>query len=133
MPAIGIGAPVQGAQDDVHGELDGSAVGGALDVLGNFNIGTTTTAVTSYRRILPGLTLKARPARLRSGVATDVRFTVLDAGDPVQNARVRAGGRSATTDRRGHVTLSLTARRPLTARASHTGYVGAKKRLGVRR
>ena len=40
-------------------KLDASAAGGALDVLGNFNIGTTTSAVTSYRRILPGLTLGA--------------------------------------------------------------------------
>ena len=48
-------------------KLDASAAGGALDVLGNFNIGTASTAVTSYRRILPGLTLEARPQRVRKG------------------------------------------------------------------
>ena len=114
-------------------KLDASAVGGALDVLGNFNIGTATSAVTSYRRILPGLTLKARPSRLRRGEPTEVRFTVLDAGAPVKGARVKAAGESASTGRSGRVTLSLTARRPVTARATHSGYVAATKRLGVRR
>ena len=114
-------------------KLDGSAAGGALDVLGNFNIGTSTTAVTSYRRILPGLTLRARPRRVRRGEPTEVRFTVLDAGDAVQGAKVKVAGQSATTDRRGRVTLSVTTRRPVTARATHSGYVAGKKRLRVRR
>lgn len=113
-------------------KLDASAVGGMLDVLGNFNIGTTTTAVTSHRRILPGLTLRARPRGLRSGEQTDVRFTVLDAGDPVQGARVTAGGESARTNGQGRVTLSVNSRRPLTARATHPGYTPASRRLGVR-
>ena len=114
-------------------KLDASAVGGALDVLGNFNIGTTSTGVTSHRRILPGLTLLARPSRLRRGEPTDVRFTVLDAGDPLFGATVRAGGESATTDNRGRATLSLRLRRAVTARATRTGYTAAKKRLGLRR
>ncbi|HKP20071.1 MAG TPA: hypothetical protein VJT68_01035 [Thermoleophilaceae bacterium] len=114
-------------------KLDASAAGGALDVLGNFNIGNSTTAVTSYRRIRPGLTLKASPSRVRRGRATDVRFTVLDAGDPVRGARVAADGRAGTTNSDGRVTLSVTSRRPLTAKATRSGYTGAKKRLGVRR
>jgi hypothetical protein len=113
-------------------KVDASAAGGALDVLGNFNIGNTTTAVTSYRRIRPGLTLKASPSRVRRGRETEVRFTVLDAGDPVRGARVAADGRAGTTDARGHVTLRVTSRRPLGARASRSGYTAAKKRLGVR-
>jgi hypothetical protein len=103
-------------------KLDTDAVGGALDVLGNFNIGTATTAVTSYRRILPGLTLNAKPGKVRKGKA--VRFTVLDAGDPVKGAKVTAAGASGTTDRRGHVTLTI--KRKVTARASKSGYVGAR-------
>ena len=114
-------------------KLDASAAGVALDVLGNFNIGSTSTAVTSYRRILPGLTLKASPSRVRRGRETEVRFTVLDAGDAVPDARVRADGKAGTTNSRGQVTLSVTSRRPLTARATHAGYTAAKKRLGVRR
>jgi hypothetical protein len=114
-------------------KLDGSTAGQALDVLANFNIGTTSTAVTSYRRILPGLTLTASPRKLRRGEKTEVRFTVLDAGEAVKDAKVKAGGQSATTDRRGRVTLSLKSRRPLTARATHAGYTAATKRIGVRR
>ena len=114
-------------------KLDASAAGGALDVLGNFNIGNASTAVTSYRRILPGLTLAARPNRVRRGERTEVRFTVLDAGAPVRGANVRAAGRSGTTDGNGRVTLTLSSRRPVTARASLSGYTAAKKRLGLRR
>jgi hypothetical protein len=114
-------------------KLDASAVGGGLDVLGNFNIGTTTTAVTSYRRILPGLTLKARPGRLRKDRTTDVRFTVSDAGDAVKGAKVTASGKAGTTDAQGRVTLSLRSRRPVTARATRSGYASATRRLPVRR
>ena len=114
-------------------KLDASAAGGALDVLGNFNIGTASTAVTSYRRILPGLTLEARPQRVRKGEATEVRFTVLDAGVEVKGAKVSAAGASGRTDSKGRVTLSLRSRRPVTARATHAGYAAATKRLAVRR
>jgi len=62
-----------------------------------------------------------------------VRFTVVDAGTPVSGARVRAGGKSGITSSDGRVTLSLSSRRPLTARATQSGYTAATKRLGVRR
>ncbi|HET8821221.1 MAG TPA: hypothetical protein VFM57_06715 [Thermoleophilaceae bacterium] len=114
-------------------KVDASAVGGALDVLGHFNVGTTSTAVTSHRRILPGLTVKARPGAVPSGDPTDVQFTVLDAGDPVQGARVRADGRSARTNSQGRVTLSLSTRSALTARVTHPEYTPASKRIRVRR
>jgi hypothetical protein len=106
-------------------------VGNALDVLAGFNIGTSSNAATSYRRLLPGLTLQARPGRLRKGEPTEVRFAVSDAGDPVSGATVKVGGRSGTTNGRGRVTLTLTSNR--VARATHNGYTGATKRLGVRR
>jgi hypothetical protein len=114
-------------------KVDASTAGGALDVLANFNIGNSSTAVTSYRRIRPGLTLKARPGKLRRGKTTEVRFTVSDAGDAVKGARVRAGGKSGTTDAQGQVTMSLTTRRALTAKATRSGYTQATKRLAVRR
>ena len=88
-------------------KLDANAAGDALDVLANFNIGTSSDAVTSYRRLRPGLTLQASPGRLRRGERTEVRFTVRDAGDPVSGARVRVAGRSGTTDGKGRVTLTL--------------------------
>jgi len=113
-------------------KLDASAAGGALDVLGNFNIGTSSSAVTSYRRIRPGLTLKARPRRVRRGERTEVRFTVLDAGEAVRGAKVTAAGKSGRTDARGRVTLALKARRPVRARATRSGYTAATKRLAAR-
>ena len=57
----------------------------------------------------------------------------LDAGQAVKGARVRAGGKSGTTDGKGRVTLSLKSRRPVRARATHAGYTAAAKRLAVRR
>jgi len=113
-------------------KLDASAAGGTLDVLGNFNIGTASTAVTSYRRILPGLTIGARPQRVRKGEVTEVRFSVLDAGVEVKGAKVSAAGVSGRTDSKGRVTLSLRSRGPVTARATHAGYAAASKRLAVR-
>jgi hypothetical protein len=114
-------------------KVDASAAGGALDVLGNFNIGDTTTAVTSYRRLLAGLTLQARPGRLRKRERTDVRFTVRDAGAAVKGAKVRAGGRSGTTDARGRVTLTIKSANALKATAKRSGYTAATKRLKLRR
>ena len=114
-------------------KLDANVAGNALDVLANFNIGTTTDAATSYRRLLPGLTLQASPGKLRKGQPTDMRFTVSDAGDAVGGARVAAGGQSGATDGRGHVRLTLSSSRAVTAHATHAGYTPARERLGVRR
>ncbi len=121
------------AKDAVQAyRLDANVAGNALDVLANFNIDTTTDAVTSYRRLRPGLTLKASPGRLREGERTEVRFTVLDAGDAVSGARVKVAGRSGTTDARGRVTLSLMLRRAVEARATRSGYTSATVRIRVR-
>lgn len=113
--------------------LDANGTGNALDVLANFNIGTSTDAVTSYRRLLPGLTLTASPARLRRGRPTNVRFTVRDAGAAVRGARVTVPGRSGATDSRGRVTITLQSKKAVRARATRSGYTAATKRLGVRR
>lgn len=114
-------------------KVDASAVGGVLDVLGEFNTGTTTTAVVSHRRIKPGLTVKAFPGAIPSGNPTDVEFRVLDAGDPVRGARVRVDRRSGTTNSGGRVTLSVSTRTPVRARVTHPDYTSASKRLRVRR
>ena len=50
--------------------LDANAAGDALDVLGVFNLGTSSDASTFHRRLLPGLTLAADPGRLRRGRRT---------------------------------------------------------------
>ena len=113
-------------------QLGASPTGGALDVLTNFSIGTAPSSATYHRRILPGLTLRARPSRLRRGLPQDVRFVVSDAGDPVRGARVRAGGASGLTAQDGGVTLRLPGR-AVTARAAKQGYTGAQRRLRARR
>ena len=113
-------------------QLGASPTGAALDVLANFNIGTEARSATYHRRILPGLTLRASPRRLRRGRPQDVRFVVSDAGDPVRGARVRAGGASGLTARGGGVTLRLPGR-AITVKAAKRGYTVAKRRLRARR
>ena len=111
--------------------LDASAVAGAVDVLGVFNLGTSTNGATFYRRLLPGLTLTADPGRLRRGRSTTVEFRVRDAGAAVSGARVSAGGRSGTTNGSGRVELRLPGR-GVTATATRSGYVKDTLRLKVR-
>ncbi len=114
--------------------LDANAApGGGLDLFGNFNDGTSSITATYHRRILPGLTLRAAPGKVRKGKVTEVRFTVVDAGEPVKGAVVRAAGKRGTTDSKGRVLLALTSRKAVKASAKHKGYVAAKKRLKVRR
>ena len=113
--------------------LDASASKGALDIVGNFNIGTTSATAAYYRRILPALTLKASPDRLPRGETRRVRFTVLDAGSGVKGARVRADGGSATTNREGRAVLSVKGSgKAVKAAATRSGYEGAELRLRVR-
>jgi hypothetical protein len=50
----------------------------------------------------------------------------------VEGTRVAADGRSARTSSQGQVTLTLSSRRPLTARVTHPDYTPAPKRLRVR-
>jgi hypothetical protein len=100
-------------------------------VLANFNIGTEPRSATYHRRILPGLTLRASPRRLRRGRTQDVRFVASDAGDPVRGVRVKAGGASGLTAPDGSVTLRL-AGRAITVRAGKRGYTAAQLRLRPR-
>ena len=58
-------------------------------------------------------------------------FTVRDAGDAVKGARVKAGGASGTTDRRGRVELDLPGR-AVTATATKAGYGKDTLRLKAR-
>ena len=112
--------------------LDASATDGALDILARFSVGTTSDAATFHTRVLPGLTLKSSRLRIPGDTTTPVTFTVLDAGQPVKGARVRAAGESDTTNASGKVTLDLSpATRVVTARASSTGYEGADQEIKV--
>ena len=88
--------------------------------------------MTSYRRILPGLTLRPSRTSCAGARKTKVRFKVSDAGDPVKGAKVEEGGKAGSSDAKGRMTLTLKSRRALTAKATHAGYSAAGKRLKLR-
>ncbi len=114
--------------------IDASPVPAGLDVLASFTIGVGPGSSTFHTRVLPGLTLQASRTSIRRGVATPVRFTVLDAGAPVAGVLVRAAGRTGRTDARGRVTLTLTgAARGVPATASRSGYTAASLPIRVTR
>lgn len=127
---VNAGRP-KGAAGAYH--VDASAIGSSLDVLTSFVLGSGSPLATYHRRIKPGLTVKARPRAVRRGKATDVRFTVLDAGDPVRGAKVKAGGDSGRTNAKGKATLTVRAGRKLKARVTAPGYAGTVRKLKVRR
>ena len=130
-----LGATVSGGRvKDSAGayRLDASSLLGTVDVLASFSIGTTASTATFHRRLLPGLTITASPARLARGGRQSVRFSVSDAGDPVPGARVTAAGKRATTNAAGRATLELPGRAVI-AKATKAGFVRAGLRLRVRR
>jgi hypothetical protein len=97
--------------------LDASATATSLDVLALFGVGTEPGGATYTTRVLPGLTLRAKRSKDR------VTFSVTDAGDPVKGAKVKAGGKSDTTDSNGRTTLTLKSK--ATAVATAAGYTAA--------
>ena len=113
--------------------LDGSSQALRLDLVGT----SGTTGTRAYHtQVLPPLELSARPRRFRGGRTVSVRFTVTDVGVPVAGATVRAGGKQATTNRRGRAFLLL--RGPagggrITADARKTDYARDSLTLTVRR
>jgi hypothetical protein len=121
-----------GAASSIY-RLDANATAGAVDVFANTSIGPSSTS-TFYRRVLPGLTLTASPAKLHKGKKSAVTFRVLDAREPVKGAKVRAGGRSDTTNAKGVVTLTVRGRgRSVGAVATAPGYTAGHLRLRVLR
>jgi hypothetical protein len=106
--------------------VDASASASGLDLFGTFSLGSDSSAATYHSRIRPGLTLEASKRSLPAK-ATTVTFSVSDAGAPVKGAKVKAGGKSDTTDSRGRASLSLKGKATVTAAAN--GYETATLRL----
>jgi hypothetical protein len=127
---VDVGRP-KGAAGAYH--VDASAIGSSLDVLASFVLGSGSPLATYHRRVRPGLTLTARPGSVRRGKDVEVTFRVLDDGDPVKGARVRAGGDAGKTNGKGRVTLTVHAGKQVRARATAPGYTGAARKLRVRR
>jgi hypothetical protein len=111
-----------GAVRDAHStySVDASATARALDILALFGTGNSSGGATYFKRIKPGLTLKARKHNGR------VTFTVTDAGDPVRGAKVRLGGKSGRTNGKGRVTLDFKQGK---AKAGADGYAPARRRI----
>lgn len=124
-------APPPGTQSIYR--LDASAASGSVDVLALTDAGADATW---QRRLLPGLTLRAKPARPAAGATVQLKARVLDAGVPVAGAKVSVGGHAAKTDKAGRATLAV----PVGAHASHLlvtarrgGYTAARLRLRAKR
>lgn len=88
---------------------------------------TASTSVFS-RTVKPGLSLKAKPGRVKVGRATQVAFTATDAGAGVKGVKVTGGGDSCTTSAKGKCTLTLTPTRPgkVRVKATKRGYGSAR-------
>jgi hypothetical protein len=113
-------------------KIDGNAQSGALDVVVLFGDSAGKQAQW-HTQFLPGLELKASPAKINGGKSTAVKFTVTDP-DPVKGAKVSAGGKSATTDSKGHATINLgpTKKKKITASAKKTGYTSGSAKMKVK-
>jgi len=103
---------------DVFGE--GSL--GPLDLLAH--VSARGGLATWHRQVLPGLTLKCSA---KKGGAT---CRVTDAGAPVAGAKVRSGGKTATTAGNGSASLALTSGRKAVT-ATKAGYSPASARVRV--
>jgi hypothetical protein len=104
---------------DVFGE--GSL--GPLDLLAHVTAQGGGLA-TWHRQVLPGLSLKC------SGKRSGATCRVTDAGAPVSGAKVRAGGKSATTAGSGGASLSLRSG-GYAVTATKAGYSPASARVRV--
>jgi hypothetical protein len=103
---------------DVFGE--GSP--GPLDLLAH--VSARGGLATWHRQVLPGLTLKCSAKR------TGATCRVTDAGAPVAGAKVRAGGKSASTSGGGTASLRLSSGR-YAVTATKAGYSPASARVRV--
>ena len=65
----------------------------------------------------------------KAGSGRTITFRVLDAGDPVAGATVKAGGRTLTTVANGTASLKQATPAHVHATASKAGYVSASARV----
>lgn len=109
--------PSGGTVDRLNGE--GSA--GPLDLIANLRAGGQQSLW--HQQVWPKLTLTA--STRVSGAGRTITFKVLDAGDPVAGATVKAGSKSLKTAANGQATLKQAIAAPVKATASKSGYAPA--------
>lgn len=119
------GAPVQvrAPAGWTIGSFESSSTAKQLDVIAQLYRAGGTNSL-QHTVALPGLTLQRIRTTRRPGGRRAVTYRVLDAGDPVAGARVRAGAVSGLTSALGRVTLVL--RGSTRATATKSGYTRAQ-------
>jgi len=98
-------------------QLGGEGSAGPLDLIANDG------QAFWHQQVQPRLQLTA--ATHGAGAGRTITFRVLDAGDPVAAATVKAGGKTLKTAANGTVTLRQAKSAPVKATASKAGYVSA--------
>jgi hypothetical protein len=114
-------------------QAEGSS--GRLDVLANVLLNAKNNPIEFWHtQILAGLSLTAQPGRFSHRARATVTFTVTDAGDAVQGAKVSCLGKHATTDSHGHAKLKFAAGSPVgthVCTATMTAYLVGKTTIKV--
>lgn len=107
---------------------EGSAVScGALDLVALVTAGGATA--NRQQRVLPGITLKKKLLNGKKGTKAKVRFTTLDAGDPI-DTKVKFGSKTAATGDDGKVKMKIKRKaktRKVKARASADCFAKSQK------
>jgi hypothetical protein len=113
---------------------EGSAVAcGALDVVAHATVGGDLADY--HQRVLPGLTLKKKVLNGARGRKAKVRFTALDAGEPVDTA-VKVGRQQKATGDDGKVKIKIKRKRrtrKVRATASNACYDDASRRVKIKK
>jgi len=100
--------------------LNGEGSAGPLDVIANVQAGGQALW---HQQVLPRLQLTS--STRKTGTGRTITFRVLDAGDPVAGATVKAGGSTLRTAANGTATLRQVKSAPVKATASRPGYASA--------
>jgi hypothetical protein len=126
-PFVAAGAPPK--MDSCY-SLEGDAQAGRLDIVGL--CGNVSGTGHWHTQVNPGLALAASPSSVNGKKGGSVKLTITDP-DPVKGAKVSGGGDSATTDGKGHATLSIgpTKKKKVTITVTHAGYTTATRTLKV--
>jgi hypothetical protein len=101
--------------------LNGDGSAGPLDLIANVQAGGQQGLW--HQQVLPKLQLTA--STRAAGAGRTITFRVLDAGDPVAGATVKAGGRSLKTAANGQATLKQATVARIKATATKAGYAPA--------
>jgi hypothetical protein len=86
-------------------DVIGEGSSGPLDLLANVDIGGALAYW--HQRILPGLSISAKPKKVSASVGGKVKFTVTDAGKAIPGATVKFRGGTRTTNASGKAKFTI--------------------------